>query len=82
MALLSPNRYTVCIRPEMGMCCIEYQVCANEPRAYSLSSGGVVDGAANVAVLDSKCSGDYTEIIGDDCSSELKYWLRRKERDN
>ena len=61
------SRYTVCIRPEMGMCCVEYQVCANVAFAYSLSSGGVPSAAANVAILDSLCTGDYTEIIGSDC---------------
>jgi hypothetical protein len=42
----------------------DFQVCANEPNAFSLSSGGIKDGTAKPAILDNLCTLDYTEIIG------------------
>ncbi len=43
------------------MCCVQYQVCADQTKAFSLSSG---DNIATAAILDSLCTNDYTEIIG------------------
>ena len=43
----------------MGTCCIQYQVCADQTNAFTLSS---IPPAAGT--LDSKCAMDYTEIIG------------------
>jgi hypothetical protein len=42
----------------------DFQVCANEPNAFSLSSGALKDVTAKPAILDSLCTLDYTEIIG------------------
>ena len=43
----------------MGTCCIQYQVCADQTNAFTLSSIPPAD-----STLDSKCAMDYTEIIG------------------
>ncbi len=56
------QRYQVCIRPEAGMCCVQYQVCGGQTNAYTLSSGAAA--ITTVAILDSLCSTDFTEIIG------------------
>jgi hypothetical protein len=66
-------RYNVCIRPEAGVCCIQYQVCADQSNAFSLGGGGTKN---MQSVLDENCpiqtnpvmtllSLDYIEIIGE-----------------
>jgi hypothetical protein len=55
-------RYNVCIRPESGSCCVKYQACADQPDAYSLSSG---DSAITMAKLDTNCALDYVLIDGE-----------------
>ena len=48
------------------MCCVQYQGCS-DTNSFTLSSGTVADTAATTAkaaVLDSKCTFDYVEIIG------------------
>ena len=42
----------------MGTCCIQYQVCADQTNAFTLSS------TPTIATLDESCIKDYTEIIG------------------
>ena len=51
----------MCIRPEFGFCCVQYQVCAGETNAFSLSS---LNGAGTeTAMQDDECiSGDYVAI--------------------
>ena len=67
-------RYQVCIRPEAGMCCIQYQLCADQSNAYTLSSGAIATGIANIAILDSMCTNDYTEIIGKKFDLKIRYY--------
>ena len=50
----------------MGMCSVQYQACS-DTNSFTLSSGTVADTAAastKAAILDSKCTFDYVEIIG------------------
>ncbi len=56
------QRYSVCIRPEVGMCCIKYQVCSDHlDSGFSLSSG---DLGITKAMLDDQCTLDYVQIPG------------------
>ena len=32
--------YQVCIRPESGACCVQYQVCSDQTNAFTLAGGG------------------------------------------
>ena len=68
------QRYQVCIRPEAGMCCVQYQVCADQSNAFTLSSGAIATGIANIAILDSMCTNDYTEIIGEKFDFKIRFY--------
>lgn len=64
--------YQVCIRPESGACCVQYQVCSDQTNAFTLAGGGV---KMAMSVLDENCPSslnpaatllalDYIEIVG------------------
>ena len=57
------HSYNVCIRPEDGFCCIQYQVCS-DTGSFSLSSIQNVDPAEAKALAESSCSSDYISIPG------------------
>ena len=64
--------YQVCIRPEAGACCVQYQVCSDQTNAFTLGGGG---DKKTMSVLDENCPSvlnpattllalDYIEILG------------------
>ena len=64
--------YQVCIRPESGACCVQYQVCSDQTNAFTLAGGGEKKA---MSVLDENCPSslnpaatllalDYIEIVG------------------
>ena len=55
----------MCIRPEEGFCCIQYQVC-NDPGSFSLSGGAQdpADATKQVSIAESSCTLDYISIPG------------------
>merc|ERR1711963_168336 len=57
---LANQNYNVCIRPEEGFCCIQYQVC-NDPGSFSLSGGAQdpADATKQVSIAESSCTLDY-----------------------
>ena len=59
-------RYSACIRPEAGMCCIRYQVCPDQTNAFSLSSGLLAGDSGKMSQIDTQCSAthDYVLIEG------------------
>ncbi|XP_059098986.1 uncharacterized protein LOC131893072 isoform X2 [Tigriopus californicus] len=56
---LAKQEYSICIRQEAGMCCVEYTVCA-DASSYSLEAKN--DDGTNMQ--DSNCSKDYVGIEG------------------
>jgi len=54
--------YSACIRRAAGYCCIEYQVCAGVPSAFSLDGGQSALGS-----VDTLCTADYVAIPGRSC---------------
>ena len=52
--------YSACIRRAAGYCCVQYQVCAGQPLAFTLDNNA---SAAKVFV-DSWCTSDYIAIPG------------------
>ena len=63
---LSFLSYNVCIRPEDGFCCIQYQVCS-DAGSFSLSSGAIDPAIAAdlVSKAEADCTNDYISIPGD-----------------
>ena len=59
----SIHSYNVCIRPEDGFCCIQYQVCS-DTGSFSLSSIQKPDAADAKALAESSCTSDYIDIPG------------------
>ena len=56
--------YSICIRKEAGMCCVEYYICS-DTGAYSISSSEATStGGTN-------CSTDYLIINGGTASCDL-----------
>jgi len=55
---LASQNYAICIRPEAGYCCVEYQQCS-DANSFSLSH---VD--ATKAKQDETCTEDYAQIDG------------------
>jgi len=64
---LNDQQYNICIRQEMGFCCIEYSVCS-DPNSWSLYPNDP-DGMSATALVDSDCSLDWIEIeaSGENC---------------
>jgi hypothetical protein len=62
---LQNQNYNVCIRPEDGFCCIQYQVCS-DPGSFSLSGGGQdpTDPTKLISIAESGCTNDYIDIPG------------------
>ena len=62
---LSFLSYNVCIRPEDGFCCIQYQVCS-DAGSFSLSSGAIDPAIAAdlVSKAEADCTNDYISIPG------------------
>jgi len=60
---LKNQNYNVCIRPEAGFCCIQYQVCSDD-NSYSLSSGNLADPTMPMAKQETDCTLDYIDIAG------------------
>ena len=53
-----PRRYSVCVRPSAGFCCVQYSVCAGVAGAFSLD-------ATTTAMVDDNCANtDYVGISG------------------
>lgn len=51
-------RYTTCIRPGEGFCCIEYQQCTGVANAFDLLFG------AGAVMTDKGCNTDFIQITG------------------
>ncbi len=54
------SRYSVCVRQEVGFCCIQYTACA-DPNSFSLNDVGA---AAQQSGTDTLCTTDFIEIAG------------------
>jgi len=65
---LADQQYNICIRKEMGFCCIEYSVCdavANQGLPYSLSLADAAgDGTGAKGKVGGACTQDYITIEG------------------
>ena len=63
---ISFSSYNVCIRPEAGFCCVQYQVCS-DPGSFTIAAGAT-DAAADPLVFeaaqDTSCTSDYIDIAG------------------
>jgi len=76
---LADQQYNICIRKEMGFCCIEYSVCdavANQGLPYSLSLADAAgDGTGAIGILGGGCTQDYITIEGGSevCGSPIFY---------
>merc|ERR1712012_611994 len=68
-AHLADQDYSICIRREEGMCCVEYQVCSD---ALSMSLSWQLDG---MATQGSACAEDYVRIedSGATCTTNLRH---------
>ena len=53
-------RYSHCIRPEAGFCCVQYTLCA-DTLSMSITDP---DPATPLSMTDSECSLDYVGIVG------------------
>ena len=53
------SSYSACIRRAAGYCCIEYQVCAGVPNAFTLDGGQSILGSTDIL-----CTADYVAIPG------------------
>ncbi len=51
-------RYSICIRPAEGYCCVLYQVCS-DPSSYTLSAEDTAE-----AKIGTNCATDWLEIAG------------------
>ena len=72
--IFSFHSYNVCIRPEDGFCCIQYQVCS-DTGSFSLSSIQDPAIAADAKSLpESSCSSDYIDIPGKYQLKILSIW--------
>lgn len=59
---LPNHKYAVCFRREVDFCCMRFQVCAEEPDGFSLSTGDG-DGTTPVASrTEEECTNDYIGI--------------------
>ena len=56
-------RYTVCIRPELGYCCVQYQVCGDQTLPFSLAAGDMATAIAMKSSFDCNTL-DYVQIDG------------------
>jgi len=66
---LSNQNYNVCIRPEAGFCCVQYQVCS-DPGSFTIAAGAteVADPLVFKALQDTSCTSDYIDIAGSSAS--------------
>lgn len=60
---LNDQQYNICIRQEMGFCCIEYTVCSdlNSWSLFTMSDGM---GGMETPLIESSCTTDWVEIEG------------------
>ena len=68
------SSYNVCIRPEAGFCCVQYQVCS-DPGSFTIAAG-IIDASDPLnlkAAQDTSCTSDYIDIAG-----ELKFEYSEK----
>ena len=63
---ISFSSYNVCIRPEAGFCCVQYQVCS-DPGSFTLDAGELdgSDPTMLTAAQDTSCTSDYIDIAGE-----------------
>ena len=61
----SYSSYNVCIRPEAGFCCVQYQVCS-DPGSFSLelNKAPADPTMPDPGKQDADCKLDYIEIAG------------------
>ena len=60
------SSYNVCIRPEAGFCCVQYQVCS-DPGSFTIAAG-IIDASDPLnlkAAQDTSCTSDYIDIAGE-----------------
>ena len=64
--------YNVCIRPEAGFCCVQYQVCS-DPGSFSLelNKAPADPTMPDPGKQDADCKLDYIEIAG--INQDLEY---------
>ena len=62
---ISFSSYNVCIRPEAGFCCVQYQVCS-DPGSFTIAAGAteIADPLVFKAAQDTSCTSDYIDIAG------------------
>ena len=63
---ISFSSYNVCIRPEAGFCCVQYQVCS-DPGSFTIAAG-IIDASDPLnfkAAQDTSCTSDYIDIAGE-----------------
>ena len=56
---LASQDYSICVRPEMGYCCVQYSVCSDTNSWTTFKDTTITAGA-----LDTSCSLDYVGIPG------------------
>ncbi len=62
-----PFRYSVCIRQEVGYCCIQYTPCT-DPNSFTIGSKNTI-ATAGKSAIDTLCdSTDYVGIAGESFS--------------
>ena len=71
---LQNQRYTQCIRRELGYCCVRYGVCTDS-NSFSIDQTIAAPGTAQT---DTECSLDYINILGEDFERAAFPGFRRR----
>ena len=78
---ISFSSYNVCIRPEAGFCCVQYQVCS-DPGSFTIAAGAteIADPLVFKAAQDTSCTSDYIDIAGKLEQRVLNRWSKLSEQ--
>lgn len=66
---LQNQKYTICLRQELGFCCTKYQVCDGEAGGFSIDL--TVDGTTGFGLTEELCTSDYILIPSSSTSGNL-----------
>ena len=72
-------RYSVCIRPEEGFCCVEYQVCPDEAMGFTFDTlAANTNSKQDDACITSTNSADYITIAESGQSSRASAYVIKR----